>query len=99
MPAARLTGVDPALDPDHRLPNNLHVTLDDADGDRIAPALTDVACSSRSACTSAATGPSHVLEALGRPEGGTTLRFGVGRFTTEAEIARVTAGLHESTRA
>jgi cysteine desulfurase len=99
VPSARLTGVDPAIDPDHRLPNNLHVTLDDADGDRIAPALAGVACSTRSACTSAATGPSHVLEALGRPEGGTTLRFGVGRFTTEAEIDRVAAGLHESARA
>jgi cysteine desulfurase len=98
-PAARLTGVDPAIDPDHRLPNNLHVTLDDADGDRISPALVGVACSTRSACTSAASGPSHVLDALGRPEGGTTLRFGVGRFTTEAEIARIAAGLHESTRA
>ena len=99
MPAARLTGVDPAVDPDHRLPNNLHVTLDDADGDRIAPALAGVACSTRSACTSGASGPSHVLEALGRPEGGTTLRFGVGRFTTEDDIARVAAGLLESTRA
>jgi len=99
VPAVRLTGVDPALDPDHRLPNNLHVTLDDADGDRIAPALADVACSTRSACTSGASGPSHVLEALGRPEGGTTLRFGVGRFTTEDDIARIAAGLLESTRA
>jgi cysteine desulfurase len=98
-PSARLTGVDPATDPDHRLPNNLHVTLADADGDRIAPALAAVACSTRSACTSGATGQSHVLEALGRPEGGTTLRFGVGRFTTEAEIARITSGLHEATRA
>jgi len=98
-PSARLTGVDPASDPDHRLPNNLHVTLDDADGDRIAPALVGVACSSRSACTSGASGPSHVLEALGRPEGGTTLRFGVGRFTTEAEIEHIVEGLHHSARA
>jgi cysteine desulfurase len=99
VPRIRLTGVDPAVDPDHRLPNNLHVTLDDADGDRIAPALAGVACSSRSACTSAATGPSHVLAALGRGDAGTTLRFGVGRFTTEAEIAQVAAGLHEVARA
>jgi len=98
-PAARLTGVDPSIDPEHRLPNNLHVTLDDADGDRIAPALADVACSTRSACTSGASGPSHVLDALGRPEGGTTLRFGLGRFTTDAEIERVALGLLESTRA
>ena len=50
-------------------------------------------CSTRSACTSADSGPSHVLEALGHPGDGTTLRFGLGRFTTDAEITRVTAGL------
>jgi cysteine desulfurase len=98
-PHARLNGVDPARSPDGRLPNNLHVTIDDAEADRVTSALVDVACSARSACTSGASGPSHVLEALGRPEGGTTLRFGVGRFTTEAEIARIAAGLHEGTRA
>jgi cysteine desulfurase len=98
-PGVRLNGVDPARDPEGRLPNNLHVTLDDADADRVTPALAHVACSTRSACTSGAAGPSHVLEALGRPEGGTTLRFGVGRFTTEAEIAGIAAGLHEGTRA
>jgi cysteine desulfurase len=98
-PGVRLTGVDPAVDPDHRLPNNLHVTLDGADADRIAMALVDVACSSRSACTSGAAGPSHVLEALGHSGDGTTLRFGLGRFTTEDEIARVSAGLHDAARA
>jgi cysteine desulfurase len=98
-PAARLTGVDPAIDPDHRLPNNLHVTLDGVEADRVSAALVNVACSSRSACTSGASGPSHVLEALGHPGDGTTLRFGLGRFTTDAEIARVTAGLLEAARA
>jgi cysteine desulfurase len=98
-PGARLTGVDPAVDPDHRLPNNLHVTLDGDEADRVSAALVDVACSTRSACTSGATGPSHVLEALGHPGDGTTLRFGLGRFTTDAEIARVTAGLHDAARA
>jgi cysteine desulfurase len=98
-PGVRLTGVDPAVDPVHRLPNNLHVTLDGADADRIAMALVDVACSSRSACTSGAAGPSHVLEALGHSGDGTTLRFGLGRFTTEDEIARVSAGLHDAARA
>jgi cysteine desulfurase len=98
-PGARLTGVDPASDPDHRLPNNLHVTLDGLEADRVSSALVNVACSSRSACTSGASGPSHVLEALGHPGDGTTLRFGLGRFTTDAEIARVTAGLLEAARA
>ena len=98
-PGVRLTGVDPAVDPAHRLPNNLHVTLDGLEADRVAAALADVACSTRSACTSGATGPSHVLEALGHPGDGTTLRFGLGRFTTAADIDRVAAGLHECSRA
>jgi cysteine desulfurase len=98
-PDVRLNGVDPLADPAHRLPNNLHVTLDGEAGDRVAAALAGVACSTRSACTSGASGPSHVLEALGHAGDGTTLRFGLGRFTTEAEIARVTAGLHEAARA
>jgi cysteine desulfurase len=98
-PGVRLTGVDPAVDPDHRLPNNLHVTLDGADADRVSLALVDVACSTRSACTSGAAGPSHVLEALGHPGDGTTLRFGLGRFTTEDDIARVSAGLQAAARA
>jgi cysteine desulfurase len=98
-PGVRLNGVDPLTDPAHRLPNNLHVTLDGAEGDRVSMALAGVALSTRSACTSGASGPSHVLEALGHSGDGTTLRFGLGRFTTEAEIARVTAGLHEAARA
>jgi cysteine desulfurase len=98
-PGLRLTGVDPARDPDHRLPNNLHVTLDGDEADGVSMALADVACSTRSACTSGASGPSHVLEALGHPGSGTTLRFGLGRFTTEADIARIAAGLHETSRA
>jgi cysteine desulfurase len=98
-PGARLTGVDPAVDPEHRLPNNLHVTMDGPEADRVSAALWNVACSTRSACTSGASGPSHVLEALGHPGDGTTLRFGLGRFTTDDEIARVTAGLHEAARA
>jgi cysteine desulfurase len=98
-PGVRLTGVDPAVDPAHRLPNNLHVTLDGLEADRVSSALVDVACSARSACTSGAAGPSHVLEALGHTGDGTTLRFGLGRFTTEADIDRVAAGLHASNRA
>ena len=98
-PGVRLTGVDPAVDPAHRLPNNLHVTLDGPEADRVSTALADVACSTRSACTSGATGPSHVLEALGHTGDGTTLRFGLGRFTTAAEIDRVAAGLHACSRA
>ena len=75
------------------------MTLDALEADRVSAALADVACSSRSACTSGASGPSHVLEALGHPGDGTTLRFGLGRFTTDAEIDRIAAGLNAAARA
>jgi cysteine desulfurase len=84
---ARLNGPDPLTDSERRLPNNLHVSIPGLAGDVVAAALCDVALSSRSACTSAASGPSHVVTALhGCVEGCTTLRLGVGRCTTAAEI-------------
>jgi cysteine desulfurase len=86
-PGAVLNGPDPLAASDRRLPNNLHVSIPGSDGDRVAAALCDVALSSRSACTSGASGPSHVVAALGGClEDCTTLRFGVGRCTTTAEI-------------
>jgi cysteine desulfurase len=90
-PHARLNGPDPLATPDHRLPNNLHVSIGGPQGDLVSAALCDVAVSSRSACTSGSHEPSHVIQALGGClEGCTTLRFGVGRSTTEAEIDYVT---------
>lgn len=83
----RLNGPDPIAMPDSRLPGNLNVSFYGDEGELIVGNLSDVAVSSGSACTSASGGFSHVLSALGlRGENMTSLRFGIGRFSTEAEI-------------
>jgi cysteine desulfurase len=73
---------------EHRLPNNLNVSFSDLDGDALLMAIDDVALSSGAACTSADRAPSHVLRALGLDDelARASLRFGLGRWTTEAEI-------------
>jgi cysteine desulfurase len=94
-PDTLLNGPDPLAAPERRLPNNLHVSIPGLAGDLVASALCDVALSSRSACTSGASGPSHVVSAMGgRVDDCTTLRFGVGRCTTSEEIDYVVAQLH-----
>src|SRR5581483_4635136 len=85
-PSARVNGPDPLETPDARLPNNLHVSIGGYEGDLISAALCNVAVSSRSACTSGSHEPSHVLKAIGAPTDDVTLRFGVGRCTTQDEI-------------
>ena len=71
-----------------RLPGNLNVAFAGVDGETLLMALDDVAVSSGSACTSATVEPSHVLRAMGVPDdlAGSSLRFTVGRFTTEEEV-------------
>ena len=71
-----------------RLPHNLNVSFEGVDGEALLMSLDDVAVSSGSACTSAEPKPSHVLRAIGVPEklAHASLRFGLGRWTTEAEI-------------
>ena len=73
---------------DHRLPNNLHVTFGGVDGESLLIGIGDIAVSSGSACNSASATPSHVLTAImGRePVPSASIRFGLGRFTTEDEI-------------
>jgi cysteine desulfurase len=94
--SASLNGPDPETTPERRLPNNLHISIDGLEADRLTAALRDVAISSRSACTSGSTAPSHVLEALGGClEGCTTLRIGVGRCTTVEEIDYVVAQIEQ----
>lgn len=74
--------------PVDRLPGNLNVSFDGVDGEALMTSLTEMAVSSGSACTSADPEPSHVLRAMGVSEARSkaSLRFGLGRFTTEAEI-------------
>jgi len=78
---------------EHRLPGNLNVSIPNVEGESLVAALRDVALSSSSACSSASMEPSHVLKALGlsTPLAFRALRFGIGRFNTEAEIDEVGA--------
>ncbi len=72
------------------LPGNLNVTIPGAPADAVMSGARDVAVSSGSACTSASAEPSHVLLALGRTreDAESSIRFGLGRFTTDEEIDR-----------
>jgi cysteine desulfurase len=78
----------PPLEPGVRLNNNLNLSFGSVDGEALMMAMKHLAVSSGSACTSANPEPSHVLRALGLSEDLTraSLRFGLGRFTTEADI-------------
>ncbi|MFP6564586.1 MAG: cysteine desulfurase family protein [Myxococcota bacterium] len=85
---AELPGVLRNGDPVHCLPGNLNLSFEGAEGERLVTDLEGLAVSTGSACTSEEPGPSHVLAALGRsgPLARASLRFGLGRSTTEAEI-------------
>jgi cysteine desulfurase len=69
-------------------PHILNVSLPGVEGESLRLALADIAVSAGSACTSASSAPSHVLSSLGLSDvlAESSLRFGVGRFTTAAEI-------------
>ena len=71
-----------------RLPGNLNVSFDGVDGEALMNALTEIAVSSGSACTTSDPEPSHVLRAMGlaEPRIKASVRFGLGRFTTQAEV-------------
>jgi len=85
---------------EHRLPGNLNVSFAYVEGEALMMAIKDVAVSSGSACTSASLEPSYVLRAMGVSEdlAHSSIRFGVGRFTTEEEIDHVVRLVVEKVR-
>lgn len=72
----------------HRVPHNLNISFAYVEGESLIMAIKEVAVSSGSACTSASLEPSYVLRALGRNDelAHSSIRFSIGRFTTEEEV-------------
>jgi cysteine desulfurase len=84
-------------DLDQRIPHNLNVSFNFVEGESLIMAIKDIAVSSGSACTSASLEPSYVLRALGRSDelAHSSIRFTLGRFTTEADIDYAVKLIHE----
>ncbi len=84
-------------DVEQRVPHNLNVSFNFVEGESLIMAIKDLAVSSGSACTSASLEPSYVLRALGRSDelAHSSIRFSIGRFTTEAEVDYAIKLLHE----
>jgi cysteine desulfurase len=85
---------------EHRLPGNLNLSFAYVEGESLLMGIDDVAVSSGSACTSATLEPSYVLKALGTGDdlAHSSIRFGLGRFNTEAEVDYVAARVVETVK-
>ena len=84
-------------DLERRVPHNLNASFNYVEGESLIMALKGLAVSSGSACTSASLEPSYVLRALGRSDelAHSSIRFTIGRFTTEQDIDYAVRLLHE----
>jgi len=82
---------------EHRVPHNLNISFAYVEGESLLMAIKDLAVSSGSACTSASLEPSYVLRALGREDelAHSSIRFTLGRFTTEEQIDYAIKLLHD----
>ena len=85
---------------EHRLPGNLNLSFAYVEGESLLMGINDVAVSSGSACTSATLEPSYVLKALGAGDdlAHSSIRFGIGRFNTEAEVDYVAKRVVETVK-
>jgi cysteine desulfurase len=74
--------------PTQRLPNNVNLSFTGIDGEALIMGMTEVACSSGSACTSTTLEPSYVLKAMGLDDAlvHASIRFGLGRWTTQDDV-------------
>ena len=96
LPGIQLNG-----HPTQRLPNNLNVSFQNLKGsDLLLTLRSAIAISSGSACSSAQTSPSHVIQALGRSEeqARATLRFGLGRHTTLEDIEKAASVVSQAVK-
>jgi cysteine desulfurase len=84
-------------DLEHRVPGNLNVSFNFVEGESLIMALSDMAVSSGSACTSSSLEPSYVLRALGRNDelAHSSIRFTIGRFTTAEEVDYIVERIRE----
>jgi cysteine desulfurase len=95
VPDARING-----DETWRIPGNLNICIPGLDAETLIDHMPDLAVSTASACSSASVEPSYVLSALGLSDAdaAASLRVGLGRFTTAAEIDRAVAEIGETAR-
>ncbi len=84
-------------DMEQRVPHNLNISFNYVEGESLLMAIKDIAVSSGSACTSASLEPSYVLRAIGRSDelAHSSIRFTLGRFTTEEEVDFTIKLLHD----